>query len=214
MHRIFRACLSWESIHESLERAKTILRNNQYPPSFYDPIIARTIRLIITPNDDSQNKSHDESKIEEKMFFLQYRGKVTEKFKLSLMKMEIPIKIILTLRKLKMVLPSLKPSVEKSFKSGVIYLIKCPRCNSRYVGQSVRHLVTRIKEHSRPSTPVGGHFNSCNVNEISIDDDVEIMDIAYSQKQLLIKEALYINNLKPELNTKDEYKSHSLSIKF
>jgi len=115
-----------------------------------------------------------------KLIFLQYRGKVTEKFEYSLKTMKLPIKVILTLRKLKTVLPSLKPSVDKSFKSGIVYQITFPRCNSRYVGQSVRHLLTRIKEHSRTSTPVGSHFQSCNNNPISMDNDVKILDISNS----------------------------------
>jgi len=31
VHRILRACSSWENFHESLMRAKTILKRNQYP---------------------------------------------------------------------------------------------------------------------------------------------------------------------------------------
>ena len=215
VHRIIRSCSSWKFIHESLEKAKNILNNNQYPPSFYDPIIAKCIKSFVAPDDDEkENDDTDENdKIQEKMVFLQYRGRVTDKFKYALMKLELPIKVILTLRKLKTVLPSLKPSIEKSFKSGIVYQITCPRCKSRYVGQSVRHLLTRINEHSRKSTPVGSHFQLCNKSTISMDSDVEILDNCNSQRQLLIKEALFINSIKPNLNTKDEYRSHTLVIK-
>jgi len=133
---------SWESIHESLEKAKVILENNQYLLSFYDPIIAKCVKAIVVAKDKEVEEPEENEKAEEKMIFLQ----VTEKFKYSLKTMELPIKVILTLRKLKTVLPSLKPSVDKSFKSGIVYQITCPRCNSRNVGQSVRHLLTRIKE--------------------------------------------------------------------
>ena len=34
VHRIYRACSSWEHFHHSLERAKEILEKNQYPPGF------------------------------------------------------------------------------------------------------------------------------------------------------------------------------------
>lgn len=213
VHRIIRACSTWKSIHESLEKAKKILQNNQYPPSFYDPIIAKCVKSIVAPEIKETEDPEEKESVDEKMIFLQYRGKLTDKFKCSLRKLEVPIKVILTLRKLKTVLPSLKPAIEKSFKSGIVYQITCPRCNSRYVGQSVRHLLTRIKEHSRTSTPVGSHFQSCNNNNISIDNDVKILATSNSQRQLLIKEALFINDLKPSLNTKDEYRSHTLVIK-
>ena len=214
VHRIIRACSTWKIIHESLEKAKRILQNNQYPPSFYDPIIAKCVKSFFMPNDKEIEKPEEKESVDEKMIFLQYRGKLTDKFKCSLRKLGVPIKIILTLRKLRTVLPSLKPLIEKSFKSGIVYQITCPRCNSRYVGQSVRHLLTRIKEHSRRSTPVGSHFHLCNNNTISIDNDVKILTTSNSQRQLLIKEALFINGLKPSLNTKDEYRSHTLVIKF
>jgi len=43
--------------------------------------------------------------------------------------------------------------------------------------------------------------------------DVEILDISNSQRQLLIKEALFINSIEPSLNTKDELWSQTLVIK-
>ena len=39
VHRIYRACSNWELFHQSLEDAKIILEKNQYPPTFYEPII-------------------------------------------------------------------------------------------------------------------------------------------------------------------------------
>ena len=57
-------------------------------------------------------------------------------------------KIIFTTKKLKMDLPSLKPPVEKCFKSRAVYKICCSRCQSCYVGQTIRHLITRLKDFS------------------------------------------------------------------
>ena len=52
-------------------------------------------------------------------------------------------------------------------------------CKSRYVGQSVRHLLTRINEHYRKSTPVGSHFQLCNKSTISMDSDVETVSYTH-----------------------------------
>ena len=46
---IHRACSIWANFHESLEKAKTILQKNQYPPSFYEPIIHKTLSKICNP---------------------------------------------------------------------------------------------------------------------------------------------------------------------
>ena len=46
-------------------------------------------------DDEKENDDTDENdKIQEKMVFLQYRGRVTDKFKYALMKLELPIKVI------------------------------------------------------------------------------------------------------------------------
>ena len=81
----------------------------------------------------------------------------------ALHNVQAPCRVIMTLRKLKTVLPSLKPSVEWSFRSDVIYLITCPRCQARYVGQTDRHLITRFKEYRSRAAPVADHFSECNL---------------------------------------------------
>ena len=188
------------------------MENNQYPPSFYDPIIEKCLNSLINPEVINVEEESTDQK-DNKLLFLQYRGKLTDNFKCTLKRIQAPCKTILTLRKLKTVLPALKPPIEKALQSVVVYQISCPRCDSRYVGQSVRHLITRIKEHLKPSTPVGSHCKACDV-KISMENDVVILSKAKYQRQLLIQEALYIKELKPSLNTKDEFKSHTLLIKF
>ena len=121
-------------------------------------------------------------------------------------------KVIFTLKKLKNCLPSLKASVEKSFKNGVVHKVECPRGSACYIGQTSRHLSTRIKEHQRAG-PVKEHMkNSCN-RELSLDDVIILCSSSRSMNHLMTLEALMINAFKPNLNTKDEYRSRSLVIK-
>ena len=47
VYRIHRACSTWELFSKSIERAKCILENSQYPPDFYEPIIEKTLQDII-----------------------------------------------------------------------------------------------------------------------------------------------------------------------
>ena len=85
--------------------------------------------------------------------FVQYRGRITERFEQSLKRCMAPCRVVYTLHKVKSVLLLLKTPVEKALKSGVVYKIICPRCNSCYVGQTSRHLLNRIKEHRKKATP-------------------------------------------------------------
>ena len=103
--------------------------------------------------------------------------------------------------------------MEKALKSGVVYKITCPRCNSCYVGQTSRHLLNRIKEHRRKATPVGGHFTSCN-HTVEMDDVCISAGCVPSVVRLVTLEALWINSIKPSLNTKDKYRSIIVHIVF
>ena len=67
---------------------------------------------IVTQNIDEKDKFK---------VFIQYRGKSSDHFANSLHKCQAPCRVIMTLRKLKTVMPSLKPPVEKVLRSGVIY---------------------------------------------------------------------------------------------
>ena len=145
------------------------------------------------------------------MIFIQYRGRVSDKFKEALQRIKAPSKVIFTICKLKSVLPSLKSEVDDSLKSRVVYHIQCPSCEARYVGQTSRHLITRIKEHST-SKPVGAHFANCNGSGPTM-ENVSIINRTKTITQLLIHEALAIKAINPCLNRKDEYRRRTLTIK-
>ena len=117
----------------------------------------------------------------------------------------------MTLRKLKTLMPSLKPEVEYEFRSGVVYHIKCPRCQAIYVGKTNRHLLTRYTEHKNNKGPA--HFSSCQIL-FSLEDISILSSTIKSEEHLLTLEALYIKELSPVLNTQETYKSRTLKIKF
>ena len=235
VHRIYRACSSEEYLNESLCRAKVILANNQYPEKFYQPIIDKTLARLYKAEDDSSNTSennsdnfispssdvsshnligyqHNIDKYDLFKFCVQYRGKVSEHFAKSLHASGAPCMVIFTLRKLKTVMPPLKPSVEKELKSGLVYKIECPRCQACYVGQTARHLQTRMSEHKNNKGPVKTHFAQCD-STFSLDYVTILASVLKSERHLLTMEALFIKELEPILNTKDEYKQRTLKIR-
>ena len=56
---------------------------------------AISLSSVAPDDDEKENDDTDENdKIQEKMVFLQYRVRVTDKFKYALMKFELPIKVI------------------------------------------------------------------------------------------------------------------------
>ena len=110
-----------------------------------------------------------------------------------------------------LVLPNLKTPVSDMLKSNVVYKIKCSQCQLCYVGQTARHLATRYKEHVSPRGLLRKHFDNCQITPSF--DLVSILGRAKDEK-LLTLEALFITEIKPKLNTKDEYRSRELKLKF
>ena len=143
---------------------------------------------------------------------LEYRGKATEDFANKIRKLIPSVNVYFTTTKLKNVLPNLKCSVPLTLKSNVVYKVSCPGCCRAYIGQTTRHLSVRINEHSFKGTPVQTHFKGCSSKPSM--DDVEVLDSANDLKMLLTLEALYIRRQKPELNTKEEFRSRTLSYAF
>ena len=142
----------------------------------------------------------------------QERGKATEEYARSSHKCNAPCTVVMTLRKLKTVLPSLKPPVEKMLKSGVVYNLTCPRCNSCYVGETCRHMITRFKEHLQKAGPLKSHLTRCKTT--LTDKNVEILQTtSRGEGYLLTLEAIHIRERKPQINTKDEYRKRELTIR-
>ena len=211
VHRIFRACSTWQLFHESLEKAKLILEKNQYPPAFYEPIIKHALSDLLEVTEEISSSQTEKTSDKKVMLMVQYRGKCTEGYARALHRSNAPCNVVMTLRKLKTVLPSLKPPVEKMLKSGVVYKIACPRCSACYVGKTSRHVQTRFTEHTKRA-PMKTHLQECNTEITS--EDIEILhQTARGNIHLLTLEALYIRDWKPTINTKDEYRSRELTIK-
>ena len=203
VHRIHRACSTWENFHNSLQKAKCILERNQYPPEFYEPVIQRALDKIMsvtcmnnntgTTNEHDETERPDESEsIQKHLIFIEYRGKVTDDYCRVLRKIEAPCQPVLTLRKLKTVMPTLKPAIDKKVRNHVVYRITCPRCKSCYIGATSRCLGVRFGEHIRTSQPVGKHLKKCQSNQQITLEDVEILASTMRSTQLLFTlEALW-----------------------
>ena len=197
----------------SLEKAKRILENNQYPKSFYEPIMHDALEGMVLNKTGKDKVSWEETIAGKKLFFIQYRGFETTKYISKLIEVGAPIVPVMTMRKLKTALPSLKEPIPKNLSSNVIYQIRCSRCESCYVGLTTRHVITRCGEHRSKTESIKSHLANCN-KELGKEPSIKILEKTHPGiMHLLVLEALYIRELKPNLNIKDEWTSRSLRIK-
>ena len=157
VHRIHHTTTSWVAFDRGVEKLKTCLEANQYPPNFYNPIIADTITKIHEQASPTPNPISDSSKTKEKserlLFITQYRGKTSDELSKRIRKIS-SASVVFTTRKLKTCLPSLKATISKDLRSRVVYQIDCTGCGSCYVGKTIENLRTRLSEHLTERAPM------------------------------------------------------------
>ena len=103
-----------------------------------------------------------------------------------------------------------KDKVPKYLRSSVVYLFKCRCCSASYVGQTTRHLHTRISEHLGISPITGKHTSNPTKSSVlshscasghKVDFDYfKILSSCSDSYELMIHDSLLINKYKPTLN--------------
>lgn len=93
--------------------------------------------------------------------------------------------------------------------SGVVYLIKCKECGDEYIGETIRPLCVRIKEHldgkskQRQSSVLGNHrVTKHNGSDFDITVNILAHESNITARKTL--EAFWINKKSPEMNRKEE----------
>ena len=111
------------------------------------------------------------------------------------------LKIVFTSFKVKNYF-SLKSRAPLTLLANVVYRFSCMRdANITYIGKTMRHLATRIKEHGTSSSAIKDHLLSCETcNSNYSVDSFSIVDTGRNDYQTTIKEALHIKYRKPILN--------------
>ena len=206
-----------ENVLSSLERAKGILDKNQYPPSFYNAIIQETLDKIEAEADEQEETPNSNIPTEppttKHLVKIQYRGTVTDKFVKTLFEIKAPVVPVITIRKIRTFVSTLKAKIPDNIASRVVYKIECPSCHACYVGQTDRHSCIRFGEHkTRKNEPVCKHFQPCAKRKASFADMSILHRTTRSIAFLETLEALYIREIKPTLNPRDEWRSRELTI--
>ena len=65
----------------------------------------------------------------------------------------------------------------------MVYELTCNGCNSIYVGQTCRHITTRVAEHAKADSPVGLHAIECNGDKTAF--QWKILDQCGNQSKLM-----------------------------
>ena len=170
--------------------------------------------MVKSNNENILQQDTQNERLDKKMIFIQYRGKITEKYVEQLKKSGAPVNPILTMKKVSTELPSLKEKVEKVICSSVVYKFECSNCKVSYVGMTSRHLLTRFREHcSKKESSIYKHTKLCHNEPTTIEDFTILHKTRKNIIYLSVLEALYIREFKPFINEKDEFRSRHLRLK-
>jgi hypothetical protein len=165
----------------------------------------RTQTIIETSTAERQNSANSDCRY----FKLPYIGKMSVQTKMKITeviqkfcKPDVKLRIIFTTKRIGSYF-SLKDSFRREMLSNVVYKFRCANCNVCYIGKTTKRHVDRACEHlhSDKNSAVYKHLRASNACLGANDESsFSLLDSASTPYQLSIKEALYIEKLKPELN--------------
>ena len=148
IHRIFNLCSSYENFHTQLEVVRKLINSNGFPSHMFDRIVRRFLEHTFDPRPPVLTAS---KKI---IYFclpftgihsLQIRTQINRLCNAAFPHLGIRF-VFRSSRRISSFFP-FKDKVPKYLRSSVVYLFKCRCCSASYVGQTTRHLHTRISEH-------------------------------------------------------------------
>ena len=129
-----------------------LLKRNSFPQYFLDKIIKTYYDKNPFMSSDASTQEPATTNVGNIRYFqlpyIGYYSKVTQKRLAILIKrycVPCQIKLIFLPYKIKNLF-SFKDSIP-FVKYGVVYQFTCAACNSRYIGETMRHISTRMKEH-------------------------------------------------------------------
>ena len=106
-----------------------------------------------------------------------------------------------------------KDPIPKELISHVIYKFVCASCKACYVGETARHISTRVNEHleTDKASSVYKHIReNTSCKHACNSDCFSILDRARTTYQLSIKEGTWIRKINPSLNK--QVKSYQVKL--
>jgi hypothetical protein len=213
--RTFKINNTWVGFDKDIKDLTLVLQNNQFPHKIIDSELKSYI-------DQKMNPLVVNTVIElnVRYFKLPFIGAYSNYTKMKIKKIvhkyckDVFVKLIFTTNKIQNSF-CLKETLPKLLKSHVVYKFSCAGCNASYIGETSRHLTTRINEHlkSDKHSHVYKHLNlSINCKNLNNCDSFQILDSAPTKHKLKIKEALHIKWENPTLNKQNNHYNINLSV--
>ena len=209
--RGYNVCSTWLAFHTEVTFLKDYFLCNGYPSQLIDKTIKTFLNLTLNPTPPVTTVNKDI-----RYFKLPYMGRLSFEVRKSLKDIlrdaypQIKFNFVFTnTNTIRNFLKNkLKPNPDLC--SNVVYLFKCPSCQSRYIGSTSRWLKHRILEHMGKSIRTGIRLGKPSFSAVRdhshqhdhpfTSKDFEVLSSHSNRLDLIISESLFINKLQPDLN--------------
>jgi len=195
--------LSDERFHSSnLEIVKTILKNNCYPADLINKKIKDRL-ITIKMNKISEERGLDNNDTS-KTLVVPFVKSISHGIK-RIVKNCVNVRFSIP-KKLDSIIKKGKDKLETKKNTGVIYKLDCVDCEKVYIGQTKRHLETRVKEHRNNIKNASGNYSVVTNHRLSYDhefewDNVSILHKENNRRKREIAEMFFIKKYKKENRT-------------
>ena len=201
--RTFKITNNWHSFDHDIKKLKEILCRNLFPPHIFQRVLCRYLEKSFQADTETVTNNN-----EIRYYKLPYIGKFSSVVNNKLKDMvsryckDIDIKLVFTGSKLKDSFSCKDRFSSFSHTTLVVYKFSCAGCSSSYIGETERHLSTRINEHFKDkNSHIWKHLNEFPAcKEQCTADCFSVLDRSRTKFQLKIKEGLYIKWYSPDLN--------------
>ena len=198
-----RLCSNDELFNLEVDKLRQMFYDNGYPSFFFQNVLNKFLSPTNPKDDDCDDFT---------VFKIPFIGEHSYAFGKKIKKMfepisRIKVRIVYTSFKVRNYF-SLKCKTPKQLLSNVVYKFTCRQdADVSYIGETKRHLITRVKEHlalnnftnkSQIKSHLRSNCNECKLN--SSIDSFKVLKRCRSHFDVVIHEALIIRRNNPQLN--------------
>ena len=226
LHRSYHICNTWESINSEIDRIKQLLTNNNFPMN----LIEDTIKKFLDSKINNQQRQQDETCNSIKLF---YQSQMTSNYKMEEQQIkeiigknikpsnpaeDIKLHIFYRNKKLRNLVMRNRYHKTEEYHH-VVYQYTCTlgECNSSqsYIGYTESTLTERIRNHGQHGSIIRHlreHHSIQRQKTTELLKNVKVIGRASTKQELLLLEALLIQQEKPSLNQQEEGRDRILNV--
>ena len=201
VNRAVQICSDQQLLNEELSRIQNVMESNGYPRGFVKRTIKRQIKKktgVKLPKEDEKA----EKMVNASIPFIEGLSQEVRRIAQAA-GVKCTFRTANTLRSVY----SAKDRLPKDTQTHCIYSLKCGTCEDEYVGETLRAIGVRAKEH-RDAVSIGDHKKSALAEHVLSYKkpheinwrSLSVVDKATNMKERKVREAFHIQKRKPGLN--------------